>query len=120
MKLTFKVREAYVAKIPSDSVVGLASDNLLGDQYIAIHRGHSENPIVAGSEVAAFQGQDVSKIMARMGQEFDALQAIAVRAARLLSPCSAGRRLSSLRIPALPSRRGWDRENGDAGHAIGA
>ena len=90
VKLTFKVREAYVAKIPSDSVVGLASDNLLGDQYIAIHRGHSENPIVAGSEVAAFQGQDVSKIMARMGQEFDALQAIAVRADKLLTTVNAG------------------------------
>ncbi len=90
VKLTFKVRNEYLVKIPADSVVGLASDNLLGDQYLAIHRGRAAEPIAAGSEVAAFQGQDISKIMAGMGRQFDAFQAIAARADKLLTTVNAG------------------------------
>ena len=74
-------------------MAGLASDNLLGDLYIAIHRGKSDRPIAAGAELRTTQAQDISKMMARMGQEMDRLQGIAVRADKLLSGATRRRRL---------------------------
>jgi len=90
VELDLRIKSAYLARIPSDSVVGLQSNNLLGDLYIAIHRGQSPQPIQAGAELGATQPQDIGKIMARMSQELDRLQAIAERADKLLSGAVAG------------------------------
>jgi phospholipid/cholesterol/gamma-HCH transport system substrate-binding protein len=90
VELTLKISSNYLAKIPADSVAGLAADNLLGDQYISIHRGHAGQPIAAGSELAAMQSRDITKMMARLSQEFDEFQAIAVRADQLLTTVNAG------------------------------
>uniref|UniRef100_Q01T55 Mammalian cell entry related domain protein n=1 Tax=Solibacter usitatus (strain Ellin6076) TaxID=234267 RepID=Q01T55_SOLUE len=90
VELDLKVKTAYLARIPSDSVVGLQSDNLLGDLYIAIHRGQSPQPIQANAELRTTQAQDIGKLMARMSQELDRLQSIAERADKLLSGASAG------------------------------
>ena len=43
VRFDLKVKESYLRDIPADSLVGLASDNLLGEQYIGIHRGKSPN-----------------------------------------------------------------------------
>src|SRR3954454_2775474 len=90
VELDVKVKTSYLDKIPEDSTAGLASDNLLGDQYIAIRRGQSNRPIAAGAELRTTQSQDISKIMARMGQELDRLQGIAARADKLLTGASNG------------------------------
>jgi phospholipid/cholesterol/gamma-HCH transport system substrate-binding protein len=91
VEFVLKVKRAYLDKIPADSVAGLASDNLLGDLYFAIHRGQSSQHIAPGAELRATQAQDISKMMARMGQEMDRLQSIAERANKLLSGANAGR-----------------------------
>ena len=90
VELTIKVRSTFLAKIPADSVAGLAADNLLGDQYIAIHRGRAGQPIAAGGELAAMQAENISRMMASMSREFDELQALAVRADALLTSVNAG------------------------------
>jgi phospholipid/cholesterol/gamma-HCH transport system substrate-binding protein len=90
VRLDLKVRDAYLEQIPADSVVGLASDNLLGDLYIAIHRGQSSAHVQPGAELPAIQAQDISKIMARLGQQMDRLQSISDRIDRLLSEATAG------------------------------
>jgi phospholipid/cholesterol/gamma-HCH transport system substrate-binding protein len=90
VELTLKVNSSYLSKIPADSVAGLAADNLLGDQYIAIHRGRAAQPITPDSEIAAVQAQDITKMMGTMSQEFEELQAIAARADKLLTSVNAG------------------------------
>jgi phospholipid/cholesterol/gamma-HCH transport system substrate-binding protein len=90
VELDLKIKSAYLPRIPSDSVVGLQSDNLLGDPYIAVHRGQSPQPVQAGAELRTTQAQDIGKLMARMSQELDRLQSIAERADKLLSGASAG------------------------------
>lgn len=90
VELDLKIKSAYLVRIPSDSVVGLQSDNLLGDLYIAIHRGQSPQPVQPGAELRTTQAQDIGKIMARMSQELDRLQSIAERADKLLSGATAG------------------------------
>ncbi len=91
IELDLKVKRAYLDKIPVDSLAGLASDNLLGDLYIAIHRGQSAEHIQAGAELHATLAQDISKMMARMSQQIDRMQAIAERADKLLTGTTAGR-----------------------------
>jgi phospholipid/cholesterol/gamma-HCH transport system substrate-binding protein len=91
VELDLKVKNEYLEKIPADSTVGLASDNLLGDLHIAIERGKSSEHIQAGAELRTTQAQDISKLMARVGQEMDRLQGISARIDKLLSEAGAGR-----------------------------
>jgi phospholipid/cholesterol/gamma-HCH transport system substrate-binding protein len=90
VELDLRVRSSELALIPDDSTAGLASDNLLGEQYIAIRRGKSAQHIVAGGELRAAEPQDISKMMARLGQEMDRVQAIAIRADKLIEGALKG------------------------------
>ena len=73
-------------------MAGLASDNLLGDLYIGIHRGKSPQPIAPGGELRSTQAQDISKMMARMGQQLDRLNEVSDRVNKLLDEVNAGPR----------------------------
>ena len=64
VEFDLKVKERYLREIPVDSVVGLASDNLLGDQYIGIRRGLSAEHVQPGTELATTQTQDITRMMA--------------------------------------------------------
>ena len=68
VEFDLKVKERYLREIPVDSVVGLASDNLLGDQYIGIRRGQSAEHVQPGAELATTQTQDITRMMAQMSQ----------------------------------------------------
>lgn len=85
-----KVRERYLREIPVDSLVGLASDNLLGDQYIGIRRGKSAQHVVAGGELGTTQTQDITRMMGQMSLQLDRLQAVVTRADKLLSGVGKG------------------------------
>jgi phospholipid/cholesterol/gamma-HCH transport system substrate-binding protein len=91
VEFDLKVRESYLWQIPVDSLVGLASDNLLGDQYIGIRRGKSAQHVQAGAELGNTQTQDITRMMARMSQQLDRLQALATRADQLMSGVGTGR-----------------------------
>ena len=91
IELALKVKKSYLDQIPTDSVAGLAADNLLGDQFIAIHRGRSAQHIEERAELRNTQAQDIGKMMARMSQQLDRLNDIAARADKLLGGVTAGR-----------------------------
>jgi phospholipid/cholesterol/gamma-HCH transport system substrate-binding protein len=88
------VKESYLRDIPADSQVGLASDNLLGEQYIGIRRGKSSQHVQPGGELSAMQSQDITRLMAQMSTQLDRLQAIATRADKLMS--GAGKSSSAI------------------------
>jgi phospholipid/cholesterol/gamma-HCH transport system substrate-binding protein len=90
VEFDLKVKERYLREIPVDSVVGLASDNLLGDQFIGIRRGRSAEPIQAGAELGTTLAQDITKMMAQMTQQLDHLQAVVTRADKLLTTAGTG------------------------------
>src|SRR5450755_1633676 len=91
VEFDLKVRESFLRDIPVDSVVGLASDNLLGDQYIGIRRGRSTQHIQAGAELGVTQTQDMTRMMAQISLQLDRLQAVATRADKLLSGVGKGK-----------------------------
>jgi phospholipid/cholesterol/gamma-HCH transport system substrate-binding protein len=90
IEFDLKVKERFLRDIPVDSVVGLASDNLLGDQFIGIRRGRSVQHVQAGAELGTTQTQDITKLMAQMSRQLDRLQAVATRADKLMSSVDKG------------------------------
>jgi phospholipid/cholesterol/gamma-HCH transport system substrate-binding protein len=90
IEFDLKVRERYLREIPVDSVVGLASDNLLGDQYIGIRRGRSAEHVLAGAELGNTQTQDITRMMAQMSRQLDRLQAVVTRADKVMSNVDKG------------------------------
>ena len=90
IQFDLRVRERYLREIPVDSLVGLASDNLLGDQYIGIRRGRSAQHVESGAELGNSQNEDITRMMAQMSRQLDRLQAVFTRADKLLSSVGKG------------------------------
>jgi phospholipid/cholesterol/gamma-HCH transport system substrate-binding protein len=90
IEFDLRVRERYLREIPVDSVVGLASDNLLGQQFIGIRQGRSAGHVQAGAELGATQTQDMTRMMAQMSVQLDRLQAVFTRADQLMSSVGKG------------------------------
>jgi phospholipid/cholesterol/gamma-HCH transport system substrate-binding protein len=91
VEFDLKVRESFLRDIPVDSLVGLASDNLLGDQYIGIRRGKSAQHVQPGAELGNTQTQDITRMMAQMSTQLDRLQAVVTRADTLMSGVNLGK-----------------------------
>jgi phospholipid/cholesterol/gamma-HCH transport system substrate-binding protein len=90
IRFDLKVRERYLWEIPVDSVVGLASDNLLGEQFIGIRRGRSAQHVESGAELGTSQNEDITRMMAQMSRQLDRLQDVFTRAEKLLSSVDKG------------------------------
>lgn len=90
VEFSLKVKTSYLWEIPVDSLVGLASDNLLGDQYIGIRRGQSAEYVRAGAELHTTQTQDITRMMAQMSRQLDRLQSVMTRADKLMSSVDTG------------------------------
>ena len=91
IEFDLKVRARYLREIPVDSVVGLASDNLLGQQFIGIRQGHSAQHVRAGADLGTAQSQDITMVMAQMSRELDQLQDIFTRADKLMTAVDKGK-----------------------------
>jgi phospholipid/cholesterol/gamma-HCH transport system substrate-binding protein len=85
VEFDLKVKEHFLRDIPVDSVVGLASDNLLGELYIGVHRGRSKQHVEPGAELGTTEAADITRMMAQMSQELDRLQDVFTRADELVS-----------------------------------
>ena len=90
IEFDLKVRERSLREIPVDSLVGLASDNLLGQQFIGIRQGRSAQHVQAGAELGTTQTQDITRMMAQMSVQLDRLQAVFTRADTLMSAVNKG------------------------------
>lgn len=90
VEFILKVKVSYLPEIPVDSLVGLASDNLLGDQYVGIRRGQSKQHVQPGAELRASQNQDITRMMAQFSRQLDRLQAVVARADKLTQGIGAG------------------------------
>ena len=91
IEFDLKVQARYLREIPVDSVVGLASDNLLGDQFIGIRQGRSAQHVRAGADLGTAQSQDITMVMAQMSRQLDRLQDVFTRADKLMTAVDKGR-----------------------------
>jgi phospholipid/cholesterol/gamma-HCH transport system substrate-binding protein len=91
VEFDMKVKSSYLPKIPVDSVVGVAADNLLGDKAINITVGNSQQHVEPGALLRSVQAVDPNKLMAQMGNELQDFQKVVDRANNLLAGVDAGR-----------------------------
>ena len=91
VEFDLKVKEHFLQDIPVDSVVGLASDNLLGELYIGVHRGRSKQHVEPGAELGNTEAADITRMMAQMSQQLDRLQDVFTRADKLVSGVDTGK-----------------------------
>lgn len=85
VEFDLKVKERFLQDIPVDSVVGLASDNLLGELYIGVHRGRSTQHVEPGAELGMTEAADITRMMAQMSLQLDRLSDVFTRADKLVS-----------------------------------
>lgn len=90
IEFTMKVHPRYLSAIPSDSLVGVAATNLLGNYYIDIVQGHSPTHTQAGAELKTTASSDPNKLLAQMGYEFQEITAIIDRANKLITDVPQG------------------------------
>lgn len=105
------VDEDRLKDIPIDSVTGIAASNLLGDKFINITKGRSQQHVKAGDELASAQAQDIPQLMAQMAGLITSLQSILGRADGLLAGVEQGKGNLGL---FLKDRELYDRLNGIA------
>jgi len=91
VEFDMKVKTSYLSKIPVDSVVGVAADNLMGDHSIAITRGNSPQHAEPGTELRSVKAVDPNRVMAQIANELQSLQAVSDRVNSLLAGVDAGR-----------------------------
>ena len=76
--------------IPVDSVAGIAAANLLGDKFIDITKGSSNQTVKPGAVLQSLQAQDIPELMAQMAGLLQTFQTITNRVDSLLAGVEAG------------------------------
>lgn len=84
------VDEDRLKDIPVDSVAGIAAANLLGDKFIDITKGSSNDTVKAGAELKSLQAQDIPELMAQMAGLLQNFQTITTRVDGLLAGVESG------------------------------
>jgi phospholipid/cholesterol/gamma-HCH transport system substrate-binding protein len=85
------VQEKYLKDIPVDSVAGIAAANLLGDKFINITKGQSQQAVKEGDELRSAQVQDIPELMGQMAKLLDSFKVIVGRVDNLLAGVEAGK-----------------------------
>jgi len=85
------VEEKYQNDIPVDSVAGIAAANLLGDKFVNIMKGRSNEHVRDGSELQSLTAQDIPELMAQSANLLQSFQTIVGRVDRLLADVEAGK-----------------------------
>jgi phospholipid/cholesterol/gamma-HCH transport system substrate-binding protein len=85
------VRERYLRSIPVDSMVGIAAANLLGDKFLNITKGRSQQTVLPGGELQSQATQDIPELMASMATLLQSFQTIVNRVDSLLAGVEQGK-----------------------------
>src|ERR1022692_1024081 len=85
------VQKEYLPQIPVDSVVGVAASNLLGDKFLNITKGASQQHVVDGAELKPLASQDIPELLKQMATLLTTFQTSVNRVDNLLAGVEAGR-----------------------------
>jgi phospholipid/cholesterol/gamma-HCH transport system substrate-binding protein len=85
------VKDKYLRDIPVDSMTGIAAANLLGDKFLNITKGRSQQIVLPGGELQSQQTQDIPELMASMANLLQSFQGIVNRVDSLLAGVEQGK-----------------------------
>jgi phospholipid/cholesterol/gamma-HCH transport system substrate-binding protein len=91
VELNMQVQEKYLNEIPVDSVAQIAASNLLGDKFINITKGQSQQHVRPDAEVRSLQTQDIPELMAGMSNLLTSFQTIVNRVDNLMAGVEQGK-----------------------------
>jgi phospholipid/cholesterol/gamma-HCH transport system substrate-binding protein len=85
------VEEKYLSQIPKDSIVHVATTNVIGDKFIDILKGMSPDHVREGDELASAEDKDIPELMAGMANLLTSFQTIVNRVDNLLAGVEQGK-----------------------------
>jgi phospholipid/cholesterol/gamma-HCH transport system substrate-binding protein len=90
VEFDMQVDEVRMRDIPVDSVAGIAAANLLGEKFINITKGASNQSVRPDSELRSLPTQDIPELLAQMNNVLQSFQTIVNRADNLLAGVEQG------------------------------
>lgn len=91
VEFDMKVEEGRMRDIPVDSVAGISAANLLGEKFINIAKGTSNQTVQPGAELKSLPSQDIPELLAQMSNVLQSFQTIVGRADNLLAVVEQGK-----------------------------
>jgi phospholipid/cholesterol/gamma-HCH transport system substrate-binding protein len=91
VEFDMQVRKEYLAQIPVDSVVGVSASNLLGDKFLNITKGLSQQHVNDGAELKPLASQDIPELLKQMALLLSTFQDSVGRIDNLLAGVEAGK-----------------------------
>ena len=85
------VKEQYLRDIPVDSSVGISAANLLGDKFLNIAKGRSQQTVRPGAELASQEIKDIPELMSAMANLLATFQVSVNRVDALLAGVEQGK-----------------------------
>jgi len=86
-----KVKPEFLSQIPVDSVVGIGAANLLGDKFLNITKGQSQEHVKDGAELRPLESQDIPELLKQMATLLTTFQTSVNRVDNLLAGVEAGK-----------------------------
>jgi phospholipid/cholesterol/gamma-HCH transport system substrate-binding protein len=90
VEFDMRVDPKYLEVVPVDSVAGISAANLLGDKFINITKGTSQQHVEDGAELTSAAVQDIPELMAESVKVLTTLQTIVNRLDTMLAGVEAG------------------------------
>lgn len=91
VRVDMNVQRARLTDIPVDSVATISAENVLGTKYINIVKGKSAQTVHAGGEIPAESAAEISDLVKKGYNIFDATQAIITRLDRIIGMVEGGK-----------------------------
>jgi phospholipid/cholesterol/gamma-HCH transport system substrate-binding protein len=91
VEFDMNIDERHMRDIPVDSVAGIAAANLLGEKFINITKGASNQTVQPNAELRSLPTQDIPELLAQMNNVLQSFQAIVARVDSLLAGVEQGK-----------------------------
>ena len=91
VEFDMKVDERHMRDIPVDSIAGISAANLLGEKFINITKGASNQTVQDGAELRSTPTQDIPELLAQMNNVLQSFQSIVARTDNLLAGVEQGK-----------------------------
>jgi phospholipid/cholesterol/gamma-HCH transport system substrate-binding protein len=91
VELALQVQEKYLKDIPVDSLAQIAAANLLGEEFINITKGKSQQHVQPGAELQSAPTQNIPELMASMTNLLTSFQTIVNRVDNLMAGVEQGK-----------------------------
>lgn len=73
IKATLKVDNPYSELIKADATVALETQGVLGDKFVALSAGESDNPLAEGEDIATRENQGLAQVVAKSNDIVDSI-----------------------------------------------